>query len=526
MKDRKYEGNKSFHDFLPSPLTNSFVFTPVDELEIQKIICQLNKNKASGPYSIPTIILQSIKNIISKPLCDLINLSFTSGAHPDLLKIAKVTPVFKKGSRLTISNYRPISLLSNLNKIFEKVISERVYDFLEKYDCIYNLQFGFRKKHSTNHALISITEQIREALDNRKSAVGIFVDFQKAFDTVNHDILLKKLDNYGIRGNTLNWFKTYLIGRKQFVTINGYNSSETTLNHGVPQGSVLGPLLFLLYINDLHICIKNCITYHFADDTNFLCTGKSFKKIQKLVNNDLKRLVSWLLANKISLNKTKTELIIFRKPGDTIPENHNFKLNGYKLKASKVTRYLGIYLDETLNWEYHCSQLINKLTRGNAMLSKARHFVPEDKLLSIYYAIFSSHMIFGCQTWGLNSSTSHFKKIITLQKRAMRIMTFSQFNAHTEPLFKKLGILKIKYQISLFNCLFIHDQTRNILPKCFKNYFTPCIDLHNTNTRRPGSMYIPFVYSKKYGRQSFKITSINTWNNLCETLDLNLLSLN
>ena len=160
------------------------------------------------------------------------------------------------------------------------------------------------------------------------------------------------------------------------------------------------------------------------------------------------------------------------------------------------------------------------------MLSKARHFVPEDKLLSIYYAIFSSHMIFGCQTWGLNSSTPHFKKVITLQKRAMRIITFSKHSAHTEPLFKKLGILKIKDQISLLNCLFIHDQTRNILPKCFKNYFTPCIDMHTTSTRRPGSIYIPFVYSKKYGRQSFKITSSNTWNNLCETLDLNLLSLN
>ena len=258
-------------------------------------------------------------------------MSFSTGTHPDILKIAKTIPVYKKGSRLTISNYRPISLLSNLNKIFEKVIFNRVYDFLEDYDLLYKYQFGFRKKHSTNHALISITEQIREALDSNKKAVGIFVDFQKAFDTVNHKILLNKLDHYGIRGNTNNWFKSYLTDRKQFVSINGFDSSETTLLHGVPQGSVLGPLLFLIYINDLYLCILNCSTYHFADDTNFLCIGKTIKKIQKKVNFDLKRLVAWLLANKISLNKTKTELIFFRKPRDKVPDNYNLSSMGSNL---------------------------------------------------------------------------------------------------------------------------------------------------------------------------------------------------
>ena len=200
------------------------------------------------------------------------------------------------------------------------------------------------------------------------------------------------------------------------MSINGFKSNESTINHEVPQGSVLGPLLFLVYINDLHLCIQNSITYHFADDTNFLCIGKSLKKIQKKVNSDLKKLVSWLLANKISLNKTKTELIIFRKPRDPIPIDHKFKLNGLKLTVSKYIKYLGVYLDDTLSGQYHCALLINKLARSNAMLSKARHFVPIDKLISIYFAIFSSHMTYGCQIWGLNKSSCHFKKIERLQK--------------------------------------------------------------------------------------------------------------
>ena len=281
LDERKYEGKKSFKDFLSNPMPNSFVFIPAEEDEIQSIICQIKKSKATGPNSIQTNILHLIREVISKPLCLLINLSFSTGVHPELLKIANTIPVFKKGSRLTLSNYRPISLLSNINKIFEKVIFSRVYKYLEFYDCLYEKQFGFRKKHSTSHALISITEQIREALDNNKIAVGIFVDFQKAFDTVNHDILLSKLDHYGLRGNINNWFKSYLTGRKQYVSINGFKSDESVLNHGVPQGSVLGPLLFLIYINDLYACIKFCITYHFADDTNLLGIGNSAKQIQK-----------------------------------------------------------------------------------------------------------------------------------------------------------------------------------------------------------------------------------------------------
>ena len=494
--------------------------------EILTIICQIKSNKATGPNSIPTSILHQVRDIISKPLCNLINLSLSSGTHPELLKIANAIPVFKKGSRLSLSNYRPISLLSNINKIFEKVIFERVYKYLEIYNLLYEKQFGFRKKHSTNHALISITEQIREALDNKKVATGIFVDFQKAFDTVNHNILLSKLDHYGIRGNVNNWFKSYLIGRKQYVSINGFKSKESTINHGVPQGSVLGPLLFLVYINDLHLCIQNSITYHFADDTNFLCIGKSLKKIQKKVNSDLKKLVSWLLANKISLNKTKTELIIFRKPRDPIPIEHKFKLNGLKLTVSRYIKYLGVYLDDTLSGQYHCALLINKLARSNAMLSKARHFVPIDKLISIYFAIFSSHMTYGCQIWGLNKSSLHFKKIERLQKKAVRIMSFSRHDAPSEPIFRKFNILKLKDQITLFNCLFIHDQTHNLLPSNFNDFFLPCSDLYDTDTRRrAGCLFTPQYSSNTYGRQSVKVSAILAWNNLCETLDMDLLSL-
>ena len=222
-----------------------------------------------------------------------------------------------------------------------------LYSFLENNKCIYNLQFGFRKNHSTNHAILSIIEQIQDTIKNNKFAIGIFIDLQKAFDTVNHSILLKKLNHYGIKNITNKWFESYLSDRQQYVSKNGHSSDYTTTKHGVPQGSVLGPLLFLVYINDLHICIKNSKTFHFADDTNILFTPSHENFLRKL-NRDLKSLNYWLLANKISLNTSKTELIVFKDPNTPLP-NLKIKLNGIKLIPKTQIKYLGLILDQHLN---------------------------------------------------------------------------------------------------------------------------------------------------------------------------------
>ena len=303
LKSSKHKIGKTFDKYLSIPPNNSFVFEPCDPGEVLYLINQLIVTKATGPNGIPTKIFQMIGNIVCTPLSKIYNISVLGGCHPNKLKFLNVIPIFKKGSRLSISNYRPISLLSNLNIIFEKIMYKRIYSFLEKYECLYELQFGFRAKHSTVHTLINITEKIRSALDNNKVACGIFIDLQKAFDTVNHEILLTKLDYYGFRGNIKNWFRSYLYERKQNVIINGFKSKSSIIKHGVPQGSVLGPVLLLLYINDLHKCIKHSTTYHFADDTNLLNIPPDYKTLQWEINQDLHLLHEWLVANKISLNK-------------------------------------------------------------------------------------------------------------------------------------------------------------------------------------------------------------------------------
>ena len=438
-----------------------------------------------------------------------------TGTHPEKLKLVNVIPIFKKGSRLLVSNYRPISLLSNLNKIFEKIIYKRIYSFIERNDCLYSLQFGFRSKHSTTHALINITEKIRSALDQNKVSCGIFVDLQKAFDTVNHKILLHKLNYYGFRGIINDWFRSYLHERKQKVCINGFESEIKLLHHGVPQGSVLGPILFLLYINDLHNCINYSTTFHFADDTNVLNISDNYKILQKNVNRDLNFLHQWLLSNKISLNKDKTELIYFHKARSKLPNDLKIKMHGKRLIHSNKIKYLGVYIDETLMGRSHCEELVKKLSRANGILAKARHYVPINHLKNIYSATFSSNLFYASQVWG-QSLQLVTDKISILQKKAARIMTFSDFRAHSEPLFKDLKILKVEDNIFMQNCLFVYDYFHGNLPKSFNNIFTKAEDTHSIFTRNAndGIIVPPSYNSTNYGLNSIYKLCTDAWNRL------------
>ena len=266
---------------------DSFFTAPTVPSEISDIISRLKSGKSLGPNSIPMKILKSLSPLISSPLSQSSNESFKSGIFPDIMKLAKVIPLFKKGCVLTASTYRPMSLLSVFSKITEKAMYERLYKVVEKYEVLYSLQFGFRANHSLNHALVRLTEAIKNSLDNKKFGCGIFIDLQKAFDSVNHDILLTKLENYGIRGTVLDWFKSYLSDRKQYVSVNGSNSSYLSITSRVPQGSVIGPLLFLMYKNDLPLSSSKLSFYLFADDTNIHCESDYLYKLHRTVNKEL-----------------------------------------------------------------------------------------------------------------------------------------------------------------------------------------------------------------------------------------------
>ena len=528
-----------FSNFLKNPNLNSLLLAPTSNEEIARVIGSFSTSKASGPNSIAVKILKLINQDISVPISALINSSFTSGIFPSVLKISKVIPVFKnKGSPLEVSNYRPISLLSNIEKIYEKVMYSRLICFLEENNQIYSRQFGFRKGHSTENTLINIVERIRNSLDNGEFACGVFVDLQKAFDTVDHEILLAKLEHYGVRDIANTWFRSYLTDRSQFAYIANSKSPLKPINHGVPQGSVLGPLLFLLYINDLHKCIRKSETYHFADDTHLLNFSKTVWNLCGRVNSDLRILVSWLNANKISLNASKTEFVIFRSPWKRMDCIPRLKLFGKILTPSKSVKYLGVHLDEHLNWKVHTGIVAAKLRRANGAISKLRHYVPRKVLLDVYHAIFVSHMRYACQVWGLCDNTvTH--RIQVLQNTALRLITFNEPRTSASPLFSELGLLKFFDLVKVMNILYVQKYLNNDLPTDVLSTLNFEELNHPRETRRNENKLLKLstVNTLNFGLNSFTRLSSKQWNelrsnfpdnNLCEmdTEDLKSLATN
>ena len=304
-------GNCSPVSFLKGTYSESMFLSPVTSNEVEDFISQMDNNKTTGLFSIPVPLLKILKTHIAPLLSSLINDSFLCGTFPNKLKLAKVTPVFKKGSRQDKDNYRPISVLSIFSKIFEKAMYKRLYNYLECHSILYPVQFGFRRKYSTNHALLSITESIRYSIDNNEFGCGIFIDLKKAFDTVNHSILLLKLRHYGIRGVAYDWFQSYLSNRQQFACANGNDSNHLSISCGVPQGSVLGPLLFLLYINDLPNASESLTFHLFADDTDIYCACKNLIDLELKLNHELSAVAEWMKSNRLALSVVKTSFIIF-----------------------------------------------------------------------------------------------------------------------------------------------------------------------------------------------------------------------
>ena len=363
--------------------------------------------------------------------------------------------------------------------------------------------------------MISLTESIKNTLDNKNFGCGIFLDLQKAFDTVNHQILLNKLQHYGIRGTALQWFKSYLSCRSQYVSVNGHNSSHLSVTCGVPQGSVLGPLLFLLYINDLPNSSRKLSFYLFADDTNIYFESSSVKQLQKVVNKELKHVKKWLDANKLALNVSKTNFIIFHSPQNSLGETVTIKIGKEHVKQTKYVKFLGLLLDENLNLKYHLSELSKKLARTCGIFFKIRHLLPTDVLVSLYNSLFASFLQYGIIVWGLTYDT-HIKPIYILQKKVVRAIAFMNFTSPSSPIFSDLKILKLYDLFHLKLLLFVYESVNRISPSVFHNFFEILADVHQHDTRqaRKGDIFMTRHNTLQYGERSIRYTGAKSWNNI------------
>ena len=501
--------NVSPRDFMGDRLIESIYLEPVTSVGIDQIIKDL-KNGAPGCDDITAFVLKDTRQSINIPVCYLCNLSLSEGVFPNELKLANVSPLFKSGDPMLFNNYRPVSLLCVLSKVFEKVMYTRLLDFLELRNILIKNQFGFRKFHSSYMALMVMMNDISKALDEGDSVIGIFLDFSKAFDTVNHRILLDKLFHYGIRGNALDWFESYLSNRRQYVTYNDVKSSIKDVSCGVPQGSILGPLLFLIYINDLYtVCCKSSPIL-FADDTNLFYRGKDVNVMAQEINIELSQISLWLKTNKLSLNIKKTHFMLFhRKKIDAVIK---IQIDNEEIDRVYKTKFLGVIIDHKITWKEHVTYVSGKMSRSIGILIKARSCLNKHAMMTLYYSFIYPYMTYCNNVWG-STYASNTEKVYNLQKRALRIMFNIGKRESVIPMFTEMCILKFPdinvYLTSRFMFRYHHE----LVPGIFHGYFTPNTDVHKYYTRQSTYFHIPVVKSD-LSKFSIRYRGAMIWNEI------------
>ena len=460
---------------------HSFFMTPSDPNEIYEVLKLLKPKKSAGHDNLSTYFLKLINEKVATPLSILINKSLQTGVFPDSLKIAKVVPIYKSKDKDNFSNYRPISLLPSVSKILEKIVHKRLYFFLELNDLLYDNQFGFRRKHSTIDAAAKFITDTCTALDENKATLAVYLDLSKAFDTIDHSILLKKLNFYGIRGQALDWFSSYLYNRKQFVHYKGSDSHVETIKCGVPQGSVLGPLLFIIYTNDLPGCLNLTKSVLFADDTTVYLSSKNITYLYTTMNIELLNLTDWFRANKLSLNISKTNYMLFtyQKKQDN---NIDLQLSNCNMQRINCVKFLGLYIDDKLKWDEHINMMKKKISKSFFAINKVKNIMPKRHLSILYYSLIYPYLTYGIILWGA-ACRVHLSKLIIMQKKSVRIITGAHYRAHTAPIFKHLHFLKLvdlyQLQINKYVLSFI----KGLLPSSLRHIFTLSQNQHGHNIR-------------------------------------------
>ena len=384
----------------------------------------------------------------------------TTGIFPDSFKISKITPLFKKGDVSLLSNYRPISLLPTISKIFERILYNQLYEYFNSNNLLAEQQYGFRTNHSTEYAAVKLVDTISKAMESGSTSTALYIDLSKAFDTLSFDIILYKLNYYGVNGNAFKLLKNYLTNRKQYVVFNGQNSETVDIITGVTQGSIiLGPLLFSICINDL-ITISNKFKFiMYADDTTIYFNLEDFDPyhLKRDINNELEKITLWLKMNKLSLNVQKTKFMIFHRKQKQISEL-NIAINDTDIERVESFNFLGLHIHESLSWRTHTDTVRNKV----------KNIFPMYILQTLFNSLIVSYINYGLLLWGVESH-----RVESLQKKAIRLITNSNNSAHTTPLFIELGLLKVQDMFKLKPLKFYYKLSYDLVilvPSYFQTY--------------------------------------------------------
>ena len=485
---------------------NSFAMGPIIKEEVELAISQL---RSSNPLLTESAaILDYVKSAISPQLSEIFNLCICQGYFPNELKLGRITPIHKKGSKMSLSNYRPVCNLSPYSKIFEKIVFNRMSEFLTKYNIISDTQFGFRKGMGTDSALINFIDYVHRGQSKKHNVGAIFMDLSKAFDVMDHQLLKLKLDHYGFRGVFLEFLMSYLDKREYYVHVNGLDSDTKVVNVGVPQGSTLGPLLFLLFINDMKHCSSLLKFLQFADDTTIVLSSPDITELNEILEREGNKVLEWFSCNKLILNLEKTNCMLFSN------KRHkpylNIKLFDQVIKQVNETTFLGVVIDDKLTWKSHIKHVSSKISKSIAILNFFRNIFPKPVLRMLYMSLIHCHLNYCNIVWGSAYKTV-LDPLYKLQKKAVRLINGSKYLEHTEPIFRKLNILNIHMVFELNCLLFIYKCTKMGKFQEFSKLLIKKSSIYGYSTRN-NDQFRPPCSRLDIVKRSFFTTGINLWN--------------
>lgn len=378
--------------------------------------------------------------------------------YPDQLKFAIIKPLFKKGDPDDLGNYRPISLLPAFSKIFEMVMISRLLNFMNEHNIFSKFQHGYLKGKSTNTAIYQFINAILNHLENKHLALGLFIDLSKAFDCVNHELLLLKLDKYGIRGRANEWIRSFLTNRKQQVSVDKSIKSDIKIvNTGIAQGSIAGPILFIVFINDLPSSLDCCLTTNYVDDTNILVGRKNIPEVLEKAETIFINAKRWFDMNKLKINESKTNLMLFRTKQSNLSKPEMIEFENHTMYPVITTKFLGVNIDEFLNWETHISQLCLKLGSIGYGIKTVANYMNMNTLKILYFANFESNLKYGIIFWGSNSK---IQSVFIVQKRTLRTICKMKFKESCRGKFKTLSIMTV-YGLYIYECLLFTFKNKN-----------------------------------------------------------------
>ena len=506
-------------DYEVNPQKTMFNFHVIDIFQLGKVFGKLKTSKGCGNDGIASCFLKIALPVISESLCDIFNLSIATGCFPDSWKIARVAPIFKSGQPDDRSNYRPISVLPVLARVFEKLIHNQLYDYLDRNKHLFSNQSGFRALHSVVTCLLNNTDDGYVNMDDGRYTANIFIDLKKAFDTVDHDILPAKLRKYGVENLEHSWFTSYISNRKQFCKVNGICSKTKDIHCGVPQGSCLGPLLFLIYINDLPFALKKGKVTMYADDTSISYSSSSLVDIEQTLNSELNDLKLWMQGNKLSLNFLKAQAMVvgskpkIKKITAKIVDHPKFLIGGSQVENVDREKYLGVIIDKNLNWEEHISNVRTKVSRAIGFLKYSSKFLPQNTLSKMYSGIVEPQFRFCCSVWGCCGVTK-LQTLQKLQNRAARIVTKSNFDTPSIGLIQGLNWPTVSDIIRGETATTVYKSLNGLVPEYLSSLFEKrstrnVRELRNTETDLSISLR-----KTNNGQRAISFRGPKLWNSL------------